>query len=129
MSPILLLILATILWGFWGIADKLALEQAHPYTIQWMYAVPYVILLPVFYGLAVRAQPERQSQHRRLFLGSGSQQRFYFGAPAHVVRYALPAHFSGRGCHLSVSAGNAVYRGAAEDGNHYANESGWHGTY
>lgn len=58
MSPILLLILATILWGFWGIADKLALEQAHPYTIQWMYAVPYVILLPVFYGLAVRAQPE-----------------------------------------------------------------------
>lgn len=58
MSPILLLMLATILWGIWGIADKLALEQAHPFTVQWMYAVPYVIAIPVFFWLSFRTQPE-----------------------------------------------------------------------
>lgn len=58
MSPILLLILATILWGIWGIADKLALEQAHPFTVQWMYAVPFVITIPLFFWLGLRSQPE-----------------------------------------------------------------------
>jgi transporter family protein len=59
MSPFLLLILATILWGIWGIADKLALEQAHPFSVQWMYAIPYVFAIPFFFWLGVRAQPER----------------------------------------------------------------------
>lgn len=58
MPPILLLILATILWGIWGIADKLALEQAHPFTVQWMYAVPYLVTIPLFFLLGFRTQPE-----------------------------------------------------------------------
>ena len=58
MSTILLLILATILWGVWGIADKLALNHAHPYTVQWMYAIPYVLALPLWYWLGNRIQPE-----------------------------------------------------------------------
>lgn len=58
MSPILLLILATILWGIWGIADKFALENAHPYSIQWMYAIPYVVIIPIFFWLGSRTQPE-----------------------------------------------------------------------
>lgn len=43
MSPILLLILATILWGIWGIADKLALEQAHPFSVQKLMGVVLII--------------------------------------------------------------------------------------
>jgi len=58
MSPMLLLIVATILWGIWGIADKLALEQAHPYSVQWMYAIPYALTIPLFIWLGIRAQPE-----------------------------------------------------------------------
>ncbi|MBE2223288.1 MAG: DMT family transporter [Anaerolineae bacterium] len=58
MSPIFLLLLATILWGIWGIADKLALGQAHPFTVQWMYAVPFVVAMPLFFWLGFRAQPE-----------------------------------------------------------------------
>jgi bacterial/archaeal transporter family protein len=67
MSTILLLILATILWGVWGIADKLALNHAHPFTVQWMYAIPYVLTLPVWYWLGSRAQPE--SNHSLPALG------------------------------------------------------------
>ena len=58
MSPILLLIIATILWGIWGIADKFALENAHPFTVQWMYAIPFVLVIPLFFWLGSRAQPE-----------------------------------------------------------------------
>lgn len=58
MSAILLLVLATILWGIWGIADKLALEHAHPFSVQWMYAVPYAITLPIFFWLGARSQSE-----------------------------------------------------------------------
>lgn len=67
MSTILLLILATLLWGVWGIADKLALNHAHPYTIQWMYAIPYVLTLPAWYWLGSRIQPE--SNHSLPALG------------------------------------------------------------
>ena len=58
MSPIFLLILATILWGVWGIADKLALEHAHPFTVQWMYSIPFVVAIPIFFWLGTHAQPE-----------------------------------------------------------------------
>lgn len=67
MSTILLLILATLLWGVWGIADKLALNHAHPYTIQWMYAIPYFLTLPAWYWLGSRVQPE--SNHSLPALG------------------------------------------------------------
>ena len=58
MSPILLLIIATILWGIWGIADKFALAHAHPFSVQWMYAIPYVVVIPLFFWLGSRSQPE-----------------------------------------------------------------------
>jgi drug/metabolite transporter (DMT)-like permease len=45
------LVLATLLWGLWGIADKKAIELAHPYTVQWMYAIPYVVTLPLWYWM------------------------------------------------------------------------------
>lgn len=61
MSPILLLIIATILWGIWGIADKLALAHAHPFTVQWMYAIPFAVVIPLFFWLGARVQPENNT--------------------------------------------------------------------
>ncbi len=56
MSSIMLLVLATILWGIWGVANKLALDQAHPYTVQWLFAIPYVLVIPIFFWLGTRTQ-------------------------------------------------------------------------
>lgn len=53
----LYLLAATLLWGFWGFADKEAVSRAHPWSIQWMYSAPYVLLLPVWYYLGRRAAP------------------------------------------------------------------------
>jgi transporter family protein len=57
MNSSLLLIVATILWGVWGLADKYAVAHAHPFTIQWMYSLPYIILLPLWYFLSKRSAP------------------------------------------------------------------------
>lgn len=51
-----LLLLATILWGIWGIADKYAVSRAHPYTIQWMYSIPYIIFIPIWYFLSKKVE-------------------------------------------------------------------------
>lgn len=58
MTTITLLILATILWGIWGIADKYAVGNAHPFTVQWMYALPYILAMPVWYWLGRNTRPE-----------------------------------------------------------------------
>lgn len=58
MTTILFLILATILWGIWGIADKYAVTHAHPFTVQWMYTVPFILTLPLWYWLGRNTQPE-----------------------------------------------------------------------
>lgn len=58
MSTTLILIAATALWGFWGIADKKAVDHSHPYTVQWMYSIVYIALIPVWYFLGAKAQPE-----------------------------------------------------------------------
>jgi drug/metabolite transporter (DMT)-like permease len=52
------LVLAALLWGLWGIGEKLAVARVHPYAVQWMYSVPYVLLLPVWFMLARRAAPQ-----------------------------------------------------------------------
>jgi drug/metabolite transporter (DMT)-like permease len=58
MTTITALILATLLWGLWGIADKYAVEQAHPFTVQWMYAIPYVLTIPLWFWLGKTIQPQ-----------------------------------------------------------------------
>jgi transporter family protein len=55
---LLLLVVSTILWGVWGYINKLAVEHAHPLTVQWMYYLPSLLLIPVLFLLAVRAAPE-----------------------------------------------------------------------
>lgn len=57
MAKVLLLVSA-VLWGIWGVGEKLAVSRAHPYTVQWMYSVPFVVLVPIWYLMSRRAVPE-----------------------------------------------------------------------
>jgi bacterial/archaeal transporter family protein len=57
MRSNLLLIAAMILWGVWGFGDKNAVLRAHPYTVQWMYSLPYLIFIPLWYWLGSRIAP------------------------------------------------------------------------
>lgn len=54
----LVLLIATLLWGIWGVADKNAVTRVHPYTVHWMYSIPYVLLLPLWYWMSLKAAPE-----------------------------------------------------------------------
>jgi bacterial/archaeal transporter family protein len=54
----ILLIVATLLWGVWGFAEKQALRSAHPLTVQWMYMLPYIVFIPISYWLGSRIAPE-----------------------------------------------------------------------
>jgi drug/metabolite transporter (DMT)-like permease len=56
-GPAFLLCCATLLWGFWGFANKRAVMVAHPLDVQWAYAVPYALSIPLFWWLARRAAP------------------------------------------------------------------------
>ncbi|MGF1503852.1 MAG: EamA family transporter [Anaerolineae bacterium] len=49
--------LATILWGVWAFAQKSAVARAHPFTVQWMYALPYLVLIPVWVYLSRQEAP------------------------------------------------------------------------
>jgi drug/metabolite transporter (DMT)-like permease len=57
MSNDILLIIATILWGIWGIANKYAVLNAHPFTVTWMFSVPSLLLIPLWFWLGSRASP------------------------------------------------------------------------
>jgi bacterial/archaeal transporter family protein len=56
MTATILLLISTLLWGFWGIADKFAVERAHPYSVQFYYSIPYLIFIPLWYFLSRRAE-------------------------------------------------------------------------
>jgi len=66
MQSTLFLFLSTVLWGFWGLADKYATRFAHPFTLQWMYGLPYIVLLPVWFYLGSRAGPATNLDTRAL---------------------------------------------------------------
>ena len=57
MRDNVLLLLATVLWGIWGFAIKLAVDRAHPFAVQWMYALPNIVFIPIWYFLARKAVP------------------------------------------------------------------------
>jgi bacterial/archaeal transporter family protein len=58
MRAIMMLLIATVLWGFWGFSEKSAVLRAHPYTVQWMYSLPYLLAIPIWYWLGSRAAPD-----------------------------------------------------------------------
>ena len=58
MDAFALLLISTVLWGIWGAANKLAVDRAHPFSIQWMYAIPYVLFIPVWYFMSRQAAPQ-----------------------------------------------------------------------
>lgn len=51
------IVLATLLYGVWAITDKEAVARAHPFAVQWMYHLPFVVTLPLFWWLGARAEP------------------------------------------------------------------------
>lgn len=57
MTAKLSLVLAALLWGLWAVGEKFAVARVHPYAVQWMYSVPYILLLPVWFILARRVAP------------------------------------------------------------------------
>jgi bacterial/archaeal transporter family protein len=56
MTATILLLISTLLWGFWGIADKFAVTRAHPFSVQFYYSIPYLVLIPLWYFLSRRAE-------------------------------------------------------------------------
>ncbi len=46
-----------LFWGVWGFADKNAVFHAHPFTVQWMYSLPYVLSMPLWYWLGQKLSP------------------------------------------------------------------------
>lgn len=43
---------AVLAWGGWGIASRQAVVHAHPYTVQWLMAIPQILLLPAWFFMA-----------------------------------------------------------------------------
>lgn len=56
MHPYLAILLATLAWGVWGFAHKNAVTRAHPYTVQWMYSIPYALAIPLWYWFSMRVE-------------------------------------------------------------------------
>ncbi len=43
---------ATLLaWGMWGYGSSQAVRGVHPLAIQWLYSIPYTVMLPIWYWL------------------------------------------------------------------------------
>lgn len=40
---------AVLCWGLWGYASREAVQNAHPMTVQWLMAIPQVLMLPLWY--------------------------------------------------------------------------------
>lgn len=103
MSATFLLIVSTILYGVWGYANKLAIDNAHPYSVQWMYAVPTLIMLPLWYWLGAQTAPTTNTNGTALLygvlaglVGAGANLLLYFalqttpGSVATAVTGAYP---------------------------------------
>jgi bacterial/archaeal transporter family protein len=56
MTATILLLISTLLWGFWGIADKFAVARAHPFSVQFFYSIPYLVFIPLWYFLSRRSE-------------------------------------------------------------------------
>jgi transporter family protein len=56
MSATILLLFSTVLWGFWGIAGKFAVERAHPFSVQLVYSIPFIFFIPIWYLLSRRSE-------------------------------------------------------------------------
>lgn len=71
MSGIVAIIAALVLWGAWGLLHKHAVDRAHPFTVEWMTAVPYVILLPLWFTLGKRVGPAMNMDGKTFLFSAG----------------------------------------------------------
>ncbi len=60
---------ALICWGFWGFASYQAVQRTHPLNVQWVIAIPYVILAPLWYTLARRVESAQMPDRLAVFWG------------------------------------------------------------
>lgn len=58
---------ALVGWGLWGFASRQAVEKAHPLTVQWLSAVPQVLMLPLWYLLARKSLPDAAPSFSAIF--------------------------------------------------------------
>lgn len=91
----LLLIISTFLWGIWGFANGRAVANAHPLTVQWMYYIPSMLLIPLFYFLGARFAPETNMD--------GSAFRYAFIAGLSAAGAALLFFFALRDTSASIA--------------------------
>ena len=49
---------ALLAWGGWGFASRLAVANAHPFTVQWLTAIPQIVMLPLWLFLAREHVPD-----------------------------------------------------------------------
>jgi drug/metabolite transporter (DMT)-like permease len=56
MKQIIALIIATICWGLWGFASKMAADRIPPFTVLMGFSLPWVLFLPLGYFLSTRQE-------------------------------------------------------------------------
>ena len=71
MTGLVAIVAALLLWGSWGLLHKHAVDRAHPFTVEWMTAVPYVILLPLWFTLGKKAGPAMNLDGRAFLYSAG----------------------------------------------------------
>ncbi len=52
MSGKIAMFASLLAWGGWGLASRMAVVGAHPLTVQWLVAIPQILLLPFWYYMA-----------------------------------------------------------------------------
>jgi drug/metabolite transporter (DMT)-like permease len=94
MREIILLLVATCLWGIWGITNKYAVDRAHPYIVQWMYSIPIALSIPLFYWLGARATPVPNQTPETAFwwaVGSGVAATLAFVLMLFALQHVAPS--------------------------------------
>ena len=52
MTGILAMLGAMFFWGIWGYSSHFAVARAHPFTVQMIFSLPQVILLPFWFMMS-----------------------------------------------------------------------------
>jgi drug/metabolite transporter (DMT)-like permease len=71
MPAPVLVVLALALWGTWGFLHKHAVDRAHPLTVEWMTATPYVVLLPMWFVLGRKFGPAMNTDAKTFAFSAG----------------------------------------------------------
>jgi drug/metabolite transporter (DMT)-like permease len=51
MTGLIAMFAALVCWGVWGFCSSQAVKGVHPLAIQWLYSIPYGVMMPLWYWL------------------------------------------------------------------------------